>query len=190
MKRKKMDAKTEARIEAEIIRQTKLGEDVHCKVFKAIQLITYYVLYYDQDFSKQQLKNFNKFLKKHNEEMKMHDIKALVELDETLKRNVNIDCRKMAVEFPHRPKMKLYGKKTKDSIVVLNNATDCIEDFLLICIHTLRTNYKFSAKRINEWWEQVIEFSRLYTEGLTDEHVIKYFMQECELEITEQTRTK
>lgn len=171
---------------AELKRRTNLANDVFSEVYKSLQLITYYVLYYNQDFSKQQIKNFNKFLNKYNEEMQLYEKNKLYELDQQFKDNLGIDCYKMAVNFPYRPKMKLYGKKTKNSdvVIVLKNANYCIEDFLILCIYTLRTNYKFSAQRISEWWEQVIEFSRLYAEGLTDEHILKYFMQECDLEIT------
>lgn len=172
--------------QADIARRARIASDVIHEVFKSIQLVAYYTLYYDQDFSKQQVKNFNKFLKKYNDEYKMHDIDALEELSNKLKENAGIDCRKMAVQFPYRPLMKLYGKPIKDMGIVYNNAIDCLEGFLLIGVHTLRKHYRFSADRIMEWWEQVIEFSRLYTEGLTDEHVIEYFMMECELEITEQ----
>ena len=162
----------------------KIALDVFHEVFKSMQLITYYVLYYDQDFSIQQVKNFNKFLAQHNEELRFHT-NSVNKLEQIIKQNTGIDCEKMAKNFPYRVKMKLYGKKTKHPDVVYYNATDCIEDFLIICIHTLRKNYRFSVTRINQWWEQVIEFSRLYVDGLTDEHVLKYFLQECGLEITE-----
>ena len=89
--------------QAEIARRTRLAKDVLHEVFKSIQLVAYYTLYYDQDFSKQQVKNYNEFLKQHNEEYKMYDIEALEELSQKLKQNAGIDCRKMAVQFPYRP---------------------------------------------------------------------------------------
>ena len=169
----------------EIIKRINLAEDVRDKVFSSLQMTTYYTLYYDQDFSKQQVKNFNKFLKKYNEEFKLYETEKLKELDQKHKNNLGVDCWKMAVNFPHRPKMKLYGKKTKHVDIVLQNTNECIEDYLLLCVFILHKHYRFSAARIKQWWEQVIEFSRLYVDGLTDEHVVKYFIQECNLKITD-----
>ena len=148
-------------------------------------MITYYTLYYDQDFSKKQVQNFNEFLKKYNEEFKLYETEKLNELDMKFKKNLDIDCRKMAVNFPHRPKMKLYGKKNKHADIVLHNTNDCIEDYLLLAVLILHKHYRFSAARINQWWEQAVEFSRLYVDGLTDEHVVKYFIQECNLKIVD-----
>ena len=168
----------------EIIRRTKLAKNVIDEVFKSIQLAAYYTLYYDQDFSKQQIKNFNYFLKQTNREYRMSDTEKLEKISEDYKK-LGIDCRKMAVNIPYRAKVKMYGKPLgRDAAIVVNNATDSIEGFFLLGVTILRKHYKFSVKRILEWYEQIVEFSKLWADGMKDEHVVQYFIMACDLEIS------
>lgn len=171
--------------EKEIVRRTRVAHDVNDRIFSSIQLAAYYTLYYDQDFSKQQIKNFNRFLRELNDEYKTYERSKVQKLSDDLKKNTGLDCRKMAVDFPYRIKMKMYGKPLgKDAMIVVNNATDCIEGFLILGVTVLRRHYRFSAERIREWYGQMVEFTRLYVEGMKDSHVVEYFKLDCELEIT------
>ena len=55
----------------------------------------------------------------------------------------------------------------------------------MIAVYTLHYNYKFSGELIREWWNRMLDFSKNYVEGMNDDHVVKYFKQECDLDIAE-----
>lgn len=170
----------------DIQKRKALAENCFGEVFKSIQMTNLYVLYYIFDFSKQKIQNFNKIIRKHNTEYDLGIIKPQ-ELEDKFKANIGFDCEKQAEKFPYRAKIKMYGKRlktTQDYDIAIKNINAAIETYLILAVHTLHTNYKFSAKMIEVWWEECIKFSLdNYANGMKDEHVVQYFKQECDLDI-------
>ena len=174
-------------ISANVNRNSNLYKDACYEVYKSMQLSSAYVLYYDIDFSKEELQEFNKKFTKHDEEDSEHKISE-IEIRNTILEELDFDCKKESVNFPYRAKLKMYGKKTTSNTITTVSvaASNAVELYLILCIYTLKNDYQFDAAKIQVWFDKLKEFAKLYGDGLTDEHVFKYFMQECELEIYEE----
>lgn len=154
------------------------------KVFSSMQLSGGYVLWYDIDFSKEEIKNFSNFFEIHNNENISGNLK-LLEITNDIIDKFEFDCKQEAVKFPVRAKLKMCGKqKQKDVMSSLNGATDAITTYLAITIYTLQKHYEFNENRIREWYEKLVDFCRLYGDGMQDWHVITYFERECDIHIT------
>lgn len=163
-----------------------LYKDAFYEVFKSMQLSAAYVLYYDIDFSKEEVEEFQSKLSVHSDESCNHEISEK-ELAAEFVSSLEFDCEKEADNFPLRVKLKMYGKKykQKDVITVLTAATHAVSTYLILSIYTLTKDYEFDSVQIRDWFNHLVEFCRLYADGLTDAHVLQYFKQECDLEITE-----
>ena len=161
---------------------TKQQEKIIDEVFKSLQLMSYYELYYTFDFSVQRVKNFNSIMEKKNLEMKRD---LVYEYEKTLKRNIGFDCVAEAKRFPMRPKMQMAKVNPRDFNRNREVIDIMISTYLVIAIKTLRENYRFNAVQVQRWWDSIREMSHLYTqkEPLTDAHIVKYFNQECKLPI-------
>lgn len=163
---------------------TKDQEIVIDNVFRSLQLMSYYELYYTFDFSVQRVKNFNAIMTRKNEELTPDKVK---EYEITLMNNIGFDCEKEAKKFPMRPKYAMAKIKPKDLIKYQNLINHMISTYLVVAGKTLRENYRFNAEQLQLWWEKIREFSYLYVqnknEPLTDEHIIQFFNQECKLPI-------
>ena len=171
-------------------KNTRLSEKCFTELFYSMQLVNFTVLYMSKedggfDFSKQKLRNFNKLLTKHNTEYDAGGfISSAVSLSH--KQKLGFDCFVEAMHFPYRPKMKMYGGKIKNMQehgIALTSINGAIETYLILAVHTLRENYKFSKADIWKWWEKFKEVSELYVDGMTDEFIIKYIKDECGLVI-------
>ena len=164
-----------------------ISESDNCfwQTFKSMQMSCFYVLYYDIDFSKQKLKNYNEILRKNNEKIK--NVSTIRAEEERFIKNIGFDCEREARNFPYRAKIRMYGKNPKQNQIksVNSNMNDGIECYLVIAVYTLHYNYKFSGELIREWWNRMLDFSKNYVEGMNDDHVVKYFKQECDLDIAE-----
>ena len=168
----------------------KLSEKCFQEIFYSMQLINFAVLYMSEedggfDFTKTKLRNFNKIITRHNQEYDEGGfISTAVELDH--KKKLGFDCYKEAVNFPYRSKMKMFGGKVKDMKqynIVLTSIDGAIETYLILAIHTLRENYRFSKEMVWKWWDKFKEVSHIYAEGANDEFIIKYIKDECGLVI-------
>lgn len=154
-------------------------------VFKSMQLSGAYVLYYELDWSKNQVIEFHNYLTKHSKEnedgkIKVNDIISIV-------RKIGFDCREETSKFPYRTKLKMYESRynKRDIVLVSTGADDAVGVYITLAAYTLMKNYNFDQSQLNLWCEKLKEFCKLYTEGMKDKHVLKYFDQECNLKITE-----
>ena len=171
-------------------RDVRLSEDCFTEVFYSMQLINVSVLWMSEEdggfnFTKQKLKNFNNILIRHNQSYDDGGFMA-TEVEESHKKNLGFDCYMEAKSFPYRPKMKMYGKKIKsmrNHNIVLESVNGAIETYLILAVHTLRENYRFSKDMIWKWWNKCKEVSFLYADGATDKFVIQYLNDECGLKI-------
>lgn len=171
-------------------REWRLAENCFSKIFTSMQLICFTVLYSATedggfDFTKEKLKNYNKFLRLHNQE----NIDGILSsrVTESKFRKSGFDCERKASEFPYRAKLKMYGGKLKtkhDYNIMLASVNVAIEAYLILAVHTLRKHYGFSWNDIHNWWSECKKVGRLYSEGMTDEFVMKFIKDECDLDIT------
>ena len=157
------------------------------EVFKSAQLSGDYVIYYDMDFSKEELKEFSRRLTLHNNEEVNHNI-HLNDLRTEILENYAFSAHLHAYKFPYRAKLKMCGMKINTKNVVDFNAaaTDALECYMLLVGHTLHVDYHFTRDQFTKWYKKFVDFCTLYADGLTDDHVFKYFMVECDLKITEE----
>lgn len=163
---------------------TKQQEEIIDNVFKSLQLMSYYELYYTFDFSVRRVKNFNEIMTRKNLELTPDLVR---QYETALLINIGFDCDLEARKFPMRPKYAMAKIKPRDLQKHLTLINQMISTYLVVATKTLRENYRFNADQLRQWWEKIREFSYLYVcnknESLTDEHIIKYFNQECKLPI-------
>lgn len=173
------------------LKNTKLSNDCFMEVFCSMQLINFAVLYAPEEeggfnFTKQKIQNFNEILRRHNQE---YDDGGLIStlVESTHKKKFGFDCYVEANNFPYRPKMKMYGKKPKsmnEHTIALRSINGAIETYLILAVHTLHENYRFNRDMIWQWWNKFKEVAELYVKGMDDDFVIKYFKDECGLDVT------
>ena len=169
-----------------IYKHRRLSEKCFQEIFYSMQLINFAVLYMSKedggfDFAKKKLSNFNRIITRHNQE---YDEGGFISTAVSIrhKKNLDFDCYKEANNFPYRPKMKMYGgklKTMKEHNVALTSINGAIETYLILAVHTLKENYRFSKADIWKWWEKFKEVSHIYAEGADDEFIIKYIKDEC-----------
>lgn len=169
-----------------INKSEKTYHDAFYEAFKSIQLSGAYTIYYELNFSKDELKEFNELLRKNNDKELQHVIQ-MKELESNIHANYNFDCVYAAAEFPYRAKLKMYGKKIipKNVATIVAGTTDAIRFYLVLSIYTLVENYRFDEDMVKIFYEKLKEFCKLYADGLQNADVLKYFIQECDLKITE-----
>lgn len=170
-------------------RDWQLAENCYAEVFTSLQLICFSALYSAVDdggfdFSKQKLKNFNKFLTQHNQE-NIDGILSSKETDQWLWDKFDISCKAYAKFFPFSAKMKMAGRKIKPSEVkvILASVDVAIEAYLVLAIYTLHKHYRFNEDDIRRWWIKCIEVGELYSRGMTDDFIVQFMKDECDLEI-------
>ena len=170
-------------------RDWQLAENCYAEVFTSLQLICFSALYSAVedggfDFSKQKLKNFNKFLTQHNQE-NIDGILSSKETEKLILNDFGFSCAGGATAFPYAAKMKMAGRKIKPSEVrvILASVDVAIEAYLVLAIYTLRKHYRFTALDINCWWKKCREIGELYAKGMTDEFILQFIKDECDLEI-------
>lgn len=172
-------------IYSQIAKNVKKSNSCFLDIFTSMQMVNFYILYYEFDFSKKKVENYNEILRRHNKE---YDDGGFTsdEMEQKHLKGLGFDCWKEAMKFPYRARRKMFGGKTKnmaDYEIFLTSTNAAIETYLILAVHTLHQNYRFSGAMIHRWWEKFIDFAMLYAEGLTDEHIAKYFKQECDLDI-------
>ncbi len=142
------------------------------------------VLYYDFDFDKDKLIVFQRGLTKHD---KIIDEKNKYRgVDQMLKTEYDIDCHKLAVNFPYISKMKMAGydkRKTKGVKATLVACDNAIEVFLVIFFNELLKEWGKSREDALECYEKMKENAMLYRQGMKNEFVQKYFKDELDLVI-------
>lgn len=153
--------------------------------FEAMQCMCWTVLYYDFDFDKDKLIEFQKGLTKHD---KIIDEKQkYVEAYEMIRDEYQIDCHKLATSFPYISKMKMAGydkrrvKGVKAALVACDNA---IEVFLVIFFYEIIKEWGYNREQALECYEQMKNNALLYRKGMTNEFVKQYFKDEADLIIT------
>lgn len=172
-------------------RSKTLSENCFMEIFDSMQLINFTVLYAPIedggfDFTKKKLLNFNKILTRHNQEYDEGGFTS-AGMEASFIKKFGFDCRMEAKNFPYRPKMKMYGGRKPKSMteheIVLVSINAAIETYLILAIHTLNQNYRFNKDMIWKWWKKFKEYSELYVDGLTDEFIIQYFVDQCGLKV-------
>lgn len=152
-------------------------------MFETMQCLTWTVLYYDFDFSKEDLIKFQKQFKVND---KMIDNKnQYCEIYEVLRDTYGLDCRKLALQFPYISKMRIaeVGKKSKQIKSALAGCDNAIEVYLVIALRELVFTWDMTREDILVFFEKIKENSNLYRKGMKNEFVQKYFKDELDLVI-------
>lgn len=167
--------------------QHPLYKKVFQNVFKSLQLSSLYVLYYDLDWSKDEILEYQATLQKVDEDVKSKKLTER-EILEHNEQSINFDCVKENEQLPYRFKMKMCDVQYKQKMIAtVGAATDSSAGIhLAFAVYTLSRYYHFDREQIMKWYNHLIEFCKLYVNGMTDKHVLQYFEQECQLHITEE----
>ena len=171
---------------AQNVRNKQVTDSCINEIFKSLQMANLYILYLEFDYSKQQIKNFNKRLHERCAEYK--DDGSTMEEMKKKHLNIGFDCTKEAVNFPYRVRRKMVDSRIvsmSDHMHLIASTNVAIETFLVLTLDVLRYDRRLSGADIKFWWEKYLEFAQLYADGLTDKHVEQYFDLECKLEFAE-----
>lgn len=117
--------------------------------------------------------------------MIIDDKKKYLSIYDMLCTEYDLDCHKLASDFPYITKMHMAGfDKRKDkaqaALVACDNA---IEVFLVICFYELITEWNFSRYNLIKLYEKMIEYGALYRKGMDSDFVKKYFKEYFDLDI-------
>lgn len=167
----------------------KLADKCFSSIFISMHLICLTALYSSKedngfDFSPTKLKNFNNFLEGHNRETVDGSLDR--ESVEHHFKKVGFNCEEKASIFPYRAKIKMFGGKLKskhDYNVAISCTNIAIESYLALAVYTLHKHYYFSWNDIPKWWDKCVEIAKLYADGMTDEFVIQFIKDECDIDI-------
>jgi len=174
----------------QIERNKSLSENSFNELFESLQLINLTVLYAPKeengfDFNREQLNCFNRAIKEFNESYEDNG-PTYLEVMKSHMDTYEFDCTKEAVNFPYRPKLKMYGKSFRnmnEHEIILISINGAIETYLVLALHVLRDIFHFSREDILIWWNKFKEISELYVDGMTDEFIMKYLKDECGMKI-------
>ena len=155
------------------------------KMFRAMQYLNLCTLYYDFDFDKEQLKQFNANVTDYNNSSLTTE-NFYTELAR-IYNQYGFDCKKAIFEFPFRAKLKILevkpgGRYITDNLKESNNA---MQICLVLFIRELITSWGKSAGDIQLYWSKMKEYSLNYANGMTNEFVQQYFIEQIDLAITE-----
>ena len=175
-----------------VLKNKKLEDECFVEVFYSLQYISYTALWTaDEDggcgFSVEEIKSFYEKLVVYNDSFGNPDGVSWG-LMELYKKQTGFDCAREARMFPLRAKLKMYGKKLKtkrDYEIAVNGTTDAVGIYLILAVHTLRTDFALPGEMIWRWWYKCLEVAELYTRGMTNEFITKFLNEECGLEIAE-----
>lgn len=175
------------KFDQELYRATKVAENSFSEVFKSMQLLHYTVMYDKFDLGKEQIQEYQKNVTDYNNEC-LDNAETFRAEEDKLLTDYGFSCNEAARRFPLRAKMKMLGKRPKrmsDWDVALQNATDAIEVCLVLFLHEFVKVLQPSPSDIRLYWESMVENADLYSRGMTDEFVVKYFLDEIDLEIVD-----
>ena len=79
----------------QIAQNIKISKSCFSDIFTSMQMINFYILYYEFDFSKKKVENFSEILRRHNTE---YDDGGLIsdEMEEKHRKGLGFDCWKEA----------------------------------------------------------------------------------------------
>lgn len=168
------------------IRNSGIYKRIFCNVFRALQLSGLYVLYYDLDWTESEIKEFGANLIEINRLNISGEIK-LSEMRETICTITGVDCVEENDKFPYRTKIKMcdLSIRPKFSHILGISADDATEAYLELAFYTLVDKYEFDGDQLRDWVSHLKDFCKLYTQGMTDKHVLEYFEKEVGMTITE-----
>ena len=166
-----------------ILQRKQLADRCFEKTFRSMQLLHYTVLYYDFDFSKDDIKKFNSNVNDYNNEC-LDDRATFLKSEENILNEYGFSCEKAAKQFPLRAKLKIVCKVPNHDIA-LKNAEDAIEVCLVLFLHEFTKEWGKNGSDIALYWRCMKENAMNYANGMTDEFVKQYFKDELDLDITE-----
>ena len=154
--------------------------------FRSMQYLNYCTVYYDFDFNKEQIKQFNANAIDYNNSV-LDSKEDFFKEEQRILDEYGFDCEKAAKEMPMRAKLKIIGIKpnSKNLAFKLKECNDAIEMCLVLFIHELTTTWSMVADDIKLYWDKMKEYSMSYANGMTDAFVEQYFIDQIDLKITE-----
>lgn len=122
--------------------------------FEAMQCMCWTVLYYDFDFDKDKLINFQKGLT--NKDKIIDDKQKFFDVEQMLQTDYDIDCEKLAISFPYISKMKMAAynnKNVKGTMAVKSACDNAIKTFLVIFFYELIKEWGYEREELLECYE-------------------------------------
>lgn len=155
-------------------------------MFISLQLCSAYVLYYDLDWDRDKVIEYQEILEKIDADVKKGTLTER-EMITFVKDEIGFDCYKENQRLPYRTKAKMCKVKFKPKMVGTFSIgiDDSAGSHLAFSTYILCRYYDFNRKQIDEWYGYLIDFCELYKDGLTDDHVLEYFRKIAEIDIKE-----
>lgn len=154
--------------------------------FRSMQYLNYCTVYYDFDFDKEQIKQFNANAMEYNHTV-FDNAESFFAEEKRLSSKYGFDFQKAVKEMPMRAKLKIIGIKqnSKNTAYKLKECHDAIEMCLVLFIHELTTSWGKNTDDIKLYWQKMKEYSMNYANGMTDAFVQQYFIDQIDLAITD-----
>ena len=161
------------------------------ETFRSAQMLSFTVLYDLFDMDKKQLKELNAHLVEHvNRDL--DDSEKSTAISNKLLNEFGLDVTYVVKTFPHRAKIKMAGYTSKNSKklrltdweLVLDGFHHSMRDYLVLVLNELITNWSKTEEELKSYCDKMIEFSSVtYAEGMTNEFVVDYFIDQLDLSI-------
>ena len=165
----------------------KTRERIFRETFKSAQLLNLTVLYYDFDFSKEELISIcNKLIENDS---KLDDVNWCIENTFKLEKMLGSPISSIIREFPYRSRIKMMGGIPRGDMQVVNIANEssskAITSLFLLVVSTMIDEKKWDRNNIETWWQHMKENSENYKKGMTDSFIAEYFKEQIDVEITD-----
>lgn len=169
------------------LKMKKYGDKVFCETFKSLQLLNFTVLYYNFNMGTEELKKVNDLMHENNgiilDDVVTYD-DALAKVDKEL----GYDVRHIVKEFPYRARVKMMGGMPKQKNMQYMNMANleslsAVESLFMLVCYTMMKSFKWHKPQIELWWRNMKDNSMNYANGMKDEFIVQYFMDQIDLKL-------
>lgn len=163
----------------------KTGDKSFAGMFESLQLLGFTVLYYNFNYSTEQMNKFNKRMHELNSTL-LEDERLYAEAKEKIEKIWEVKLEKKVKEFPYRAKIHMIGGVPKGGMKYINmaliEACYSIESFLVLTFSTLlEKEKKFGKTQMDCFYENLKSNAMNYANGMKDEFIIQYFKDQVNL---------
>lgn len=154
-------------------------EQAFANADKSLQCLNYTVLYYNFNFGREDLTEISKILEVTNE-LVMNNFDLLRnEVEEVVGKSIE----SMTREIPFRSILSITGvantkKYMPNMFELANKGYRAVEQCIVWVAYTMIHEKKWGKTQILQWWSNMKENSKNYQNGMTDQFVSDYFVEQ------------
>lgn len=163
--------------------QTRIFE----KTYSAFQLLNLTVLYYDFNYT---LEDILKFYERYKSiDSKLDDESWCNKTIDAISVYTDKPLKELVKEFPYRSREKMMGGLPRGNSLVLSLANvrslSAILSASLVILYIQIKDNNWGRNEINLWWNSIKVNSTNYIKGMNNEFIVKYLKDQLGLDILE-----